>query len=564
MDQESKAKIDLVQSTVDNFNSGYLEMDMGYKFRTKEFLNIVFLYTNSVDVKNPDILGATNRNTFIYEPQAAIRKIKEQIRIDIKDLNFSIHGASSLGRFIPKAANRKILEDNEFSVILDEIPDNAVDFGSGFLKIWETDGELKMRSIDPYALVFNQYNFKKGLKIERLRRTGREIIEDEKYDQNARTLLSQKLGGEEGGKLDEDIILYQSVQDFPDKTQEICVVDTENELLYYTHKTKKGQKPIVSYYKFDYQKRKGFPDALGKGCNEMIFNKLVQSKVNRERMDRVMEVASKLPFQKQIDNEKDNMVGKDLIKLETAHIIGHKGNPISVLDTGGIKQAALIRAELTEIMQTIGNDLSVTEALQGNTLPSGTSGVLGNLLTENASSVLKEVKKDYAKFLDVPYRERIIPYILQALDSAENLRKYLSPNDIKIVERAAQSYFVAQKYIDSVINNEPWNKAIAEEQVKQERKGKPIISGELLDQLRKEADGIKTYISGEDISKAQAVAFLKNLAERYAANPAQFKDPFVLELIKQEAEFDAGISGLEIDQLLETIPEQPAVPNVQV
>jgi len=562
MDQTAKDQLELISRTVDNFNSGYLEMDMGYKFRTREFLNVIFLYINSVDVRNPDILGATNKNTFIYEPQAAIEKIKEQIRLDLKDINFSIHGASTLGRFIPKAANRKILEDNNFAEILDEIPDNAVDFGSGFLKVWEMGGKLKMKSIDPYALIFNQYNFKDGLKIERFKKTGNEILADEKYDKNAQRLLSQKLGKDQE-KLDESILLYQSVKDLPDGTQEIVVADLENELVYYTHETKKGKKSIVSYYKFDYKKRKGFPDALGIGCNEKIFNKLVQSKVNRERMDKVMEVASKLPFQKQIDNERDNMVGKDVIKLETSAIIGHKGNPITLLDTGGTKQAALIRSELNEIMQTIGNDLNVTEALMGNTLPSGTSGVLGNLLTENSSSVLKDVKKSYAKYLDRVYRDRIIPYILKGLKSSDNLRKYLSPNDIKVVERAAQSYFVAQKYIDSVINNEPWNRAVAEEQVKQERKGKPIISGELLDQLREEMDGIKTYISGEDISKAQAVAFIRELSARYVANPAQFQDPFVLELIKQEAEFDAGMSGLEIDQMLEMIPEQ-AAQNVPV
>src|SRR5690606_11062719 len=99
--------------------------------------------------------------------------------------------------------------------------------------------------------------------------------------------------------------------------------DLEREAVYYDFM---ADEKIVSYYKFDYRKRKGFPDALGQGCNERIFNKLVQSKVNRERMDAVMEVASKLPFQKQMDNERDNYAGKEVVKMKTSAIIGHKEN----------------------------------------------------------------------------------------------------------------------------------------------------------------------------------------------------------------------------------------------
>ena len=134
--QEKEQKLlEAVKKTVDDFNSGYLEADMGYKFRTRDFMNIVFLYSNSVDVGNPDILGSDNKNTFIFEPMAQLEKIKEQIRLDIKDLNFTIDNASSMARFIPRAANKKMLRENNFEIEMDEVPDNAVDYGSGFLKV---------------------------------------------------------------------------------------------------------------------------------------------------------------------------------------------------------------------------------------------------------------------------------------------------------------------------------------------------------------------------------------------------------------------------------------------
>lgn len=545
-DEQRKEVVDVTKRTVDNFDTGYLEGPMGYKFRTKDFLNIVFLYSNSVDTKNSDLLGKNNKNTFVDEIMSSVEKIKEQIRLDIRDIGFQVNGASSLGRFIPKAANRKMLDDNNFAEDLDDVPDNAAVFGSGFLKVWEADKKLKMRSMDPFFMIFNQYNFKAGPKVERMRQTYRWVIDNEKYDKGARSVLSQRTSLDD---MDKEFVFYQIVQELKNGGQRISVVNIADEEVYYDFETKAGEK-LVTYYKFDYQKRKGFPDALGKGCYEKVFNKIVTSKVNRERLDEVLEIASKMPFQKQMDNERDNMVGKEVTKLKTGAVLGHKGNPISPMDTGGIKQANLITAQLNGILETISADLSVGEALQGNTLPSGTSGALGNLLTENSSSVLKEIKKNYAKFIAVVYKERATPYLLDVFDSEANLRDYLDPNDIRLVEQSVINYLVAQKQIDAAINDVPFDIVTATEQVKRDIKGKPLISGELLQKLRDEVQGISTFITGENISKAQTVAFMRELRGIYSKQPELFRQPFYIELLKKEAEFDAGISGIEIDNLL--------------
>lgn len=541
--------IKAARRTITNYNDGALEAARGYKFRTRAFLEVIFLYINSVDVKNPDLLGKNNRNTFIYEARSEIEKIKEQIRLDIVDLNFQIPGASTLGRFIPKAANRKMLEDNDFAEDLDFIVDDAADFGSGFLRVWEVDGHIKLNSIDPFNMIFNQYNFKDGLKAERMRKSIKWILNNEKYDADAR----EKLRGETAlDDMENEITFYQTVEDLPGGGQRVSVVDLDREDVYFTHDSKKQ---LISYYKFDRKKRKGFPDALGVGYNEEIFNRLVQSKVNRERMDRVMEVAAVLAFQKQMDNERDSYVGKEVVKLKPTAILGHKGNKIEPLDLGGVKQANLINTQLSEIINSVGTDLNVGEALQGNTLPSGTSGALGNLLTENQSSVHKEVQKKYANFIGIVYKERLTPYLLKVFDSADNLKDYLDPNDIKLVEKNVINYMVVLKQIDAVIREESFNMALAKDEVKRELKGKPLISGDLLEQLRSEVQGIKTFITGEKINKAQTVAFIRELRAQYQSNPAQFKDPFFVSLIKKEAEFEAGLEPIEIDNLLTEITQ---------
>ena len=552
MDREQKKLIEETTKTIDDFQTGYLEGAMGYKFRTKAFLDVLFLYTNSVDVAQPDILGTTNKNTFIYEVQDEIRKIKEQVRLDLRDLNTMVHGASSLGRFIIKAANRKMLKENTFAVELDSTADNAVDFGSGFLKVWKDGGrKLKMRSIDPFRLIFDQYDFARGMKIEPISTTLREVINNSKYDEHARNLLTLKTQGDKD-TLDKWYDVYQVVKPVDSKTNNIYIVDTKNEVVLFTKLNDKD----VQYYKFDYEKRRGFPDALGKGANESVFNVIVQSKVNRKRLDEVMSIASKLPLQKQIDNKRDSLVGQEIINLNTGVIVGHKGNPLEPLELGGEKQIAFIRNELNDLTAKAATLLNVGDALQGNTLPSGTSGALGNLLTENASSVHKEVQKAYANFITRVYEDKVTSYLLGVFKNTDHLDRYLDPNDIRIIKENVLDYMTLQAQIDAEIRGETINVPQKRQEIKQKLENTPIISGDLLDKLREEVVGIEMFITTENVSKAQTVAFLRDLRQTYLSNPQAFTSPFFLELIKKEAEYETGLSSLEVETILKELVNQ--------
>tara|TARA_R110000850_G_scaffold115010_5_gene229984 strand:+ start:631 stop:2292 length:1662 start_codon:yes stop_codon:yes gene_type:complete len=550
-DEQKKAIIAPYKRVINDFLTMPLEGNMGYKYHTRAMMEIIFLYKNGVDAKNPDLLGKDNKNTFVDEAQSEIEKIKEQVRLDIVDMGFQIPGAVDLGRFVPKAANRKMLEENDFSITLDQVPDDAIDYGSGFLKTFRVEGLMKLNSIDPFNMIYNQRNFKGGPKVERMKETVKWIVDNDKYDAIPRLALKTKYENEEKG-METEILFYQVVEDLKAGGQVLSIINIEDDEIYYRFESKTK---IVSYYKFDCEVRRGFKDACGRGKYERVFNKIIRGKVNRERFDTIMEIASKLPFQKQIDNERDNYVGKQVTNLKTGAIIGHKGNPIEPIDTGGVKQANLITMELGEIVSSIGTDLNVGDALQGKTLPSGTSGELGNLLTENQSSVHKEIQKNYAKFLNIVYKDKggLTEYILEVFDSEDNLRDYLDPNDIKLVEKNVIAFKVAQKQVDAGILEEPFNLALATEEVKREIKGQPLISGQLLADLRENVKGIRTFITGEKVSKAKSVAYIRGMRDKYESNPAIFKDPAYIAMLKAEAEFDVGLDPIEIDNLLAEI-----------
>mgnify|MGYP006866487999 FL=1 len=64
------------------------------------------------------------------------------------------------------------------------------------------------------------------------------------------------------------------------------------------------------------------------------------------------------------------------------------------------------------------------------------------------------------------------------------------------------------------------------------------------------------FITTENVSKAQTVAFLRDLRQTYLSNPQAFTSPFFLELIKKEAEYETGLSSLEVETILKELVNQ--------
>lgn len=548
--------ISLAKTTYNTWEDGELTLGgLNYSFQPRKFQDVVYLYAHSVNTKTPDLLDVNNRNTQRNPLQAIERKWREQTSVDLKDINFTIDGASPLARFIPKAANRKVMDDSDMAETVDDINDLAIRYGSSFLKTWVEKKELKMKDLGPYDLAYDIEDFTKGPKLETFSRTIREVCEDENYDVAARTNISTKTVTDD---LDKKIVLRQMVRDFPDGTQNISILtyDGEYSEVLYQYTTKPGEEKVVEYFKNDFSKREGFADAPAQGLYELVFSELVQSKVSYERMDRVMELATQIVYQKKIDGRTERVAGKDVTKIKPGKIIGYKENPVETVNMGGANQVTMLRNEINEIFNGIGPSLNMSDALLGDTLPSGTSGVLGNLLSENSSSVLKEYQKNYANFLDRVYQNRVIPYIMGRINSDDDLKKYLTPNDYKLVKMSVRNYLMIQKQIDAVLNDVPFDPIQAEREVDSQLKKSKIIPGELLEQLREEMVGIRTYISGENVSKAQVVSFIQKIQADYMANPQILRDPFYRETVLKLAEYDAGMSVLEIEALLDTLPDQ--------
>lgn len=528
---------------INHFKYGSISIgNKGYKMRWGEFIGIAHLYLNGVDMSHPDLLDPNSSNTFITDFLGQLEKIHEQDRIDFKELGFGIDFASELAEFIAKAANRKMLtEDNDWTEIQERVTDDADWYGDGYKKIWhDNKGILKMKSIDPWNLIWDLEDFYNSAKVEILRKKVKVILDNKRYSEAAKSVLAEKYKERE----EEYIDLIQYV----DKDK-LYIIEQTDKLTLFESEVPKN----LAYVKYSYEYRRGKPDTVGKGLFERIMNVIVQSKVARERLAEVQAITTKLLLAKVKSGKGDKMIGKQFQNLKNGLII-----PVltpeeipQAINLGGGDQVVQLQNTIGEMRQLTSDIWNTPDVLRGEakTLGAGSSGVAIQSLAEYASSVHKDVKKRYARVAEWEYKTYELPYALKVFDSTDNIKKYLTPMEYNTVRRHIVDYELVQKQIEAEITGEEFNPAIEREKIERSIKDKKLISKDLLEKLRREVKGIKIKISGEKASRQVREDFINKLREDYKMNPEFLKDPTYTAIIKKQANIN-GLDELEVTELI--------------
>ena len=543
-----KTEAEVIKKTkeiVHNFQHGVLEVgNRGYKFRYFDIINIGYLYLHGVTGANPDLLDPQSKNTFIPDFIGDLNKFCEQTRIDYKELGFSVESNSPVAEYIVKAANRKVLTgDSDWTEIMERVTDDAGWYGSGYKKVYEVKGVQKHVHLNPWEMIWDLHNFAKSEKVEQIDRTIKDIVNDEKYNKEYRKQL------EEGHRdeLDTYMTIYQVVTD-----DKLYIVDILNEHVFYEI----DRPESLHYVKYDTEVRRGFPDAPGRGMFEKIINVIIQNKVARERLEDVQDITSKLIYGKVADNENDKVVNKQLQALETGMIlpIASPDNMIQPVNMGGGQQIVELTNKIQESRELVTKIFGTTEVLQGDAkeLGANMSGIAIQSLAEYASSVLKDVKKRYARKIEWEYKTYTSSYILKVLDSKENISKYLTATELNVLRRNIIEYQLAMKEIDAEIAGEEFDRTTEEAVLKQKAKDGELIAGDILDELRGNVQGITIVVSGEKASRQIRAEFISEIKNDYVANPQIIQDAAYLGIIKKKAKI-YGIDELEISEFISNL-----------
>lgn len=539
------------KTLLDTWRYGSLEIgNLGYKFKYYQFLNIAYLYYHGVDAKNPDLMDVKNPHNFIPDFLDSVTKINEQTRIDFREIGFLVEGNSELAKYVAKAANRKTLTiNNDWTEIEERVTDDANWYGSGFKMIYnDSKGVQKHKHLSPWDIIWDLYDFKNSPKIKVLHKTVKEVINNKRYKQGARTTLKEIYKDSPEKRID----IFQYIDG-----RNMYILDLVNNIVLMA-----GDRPSGLYFsKYDHEYRRGFNDAPGRGIFEKIMNVVIQNKVARERYNDVEAIVTKLLMAKVVDGKNDKVQNKQTQNLKTGLIIpvSSADNIPQPINVGGTNQLIELSNKINSTSQLFDKLLQTPDVLSGDakTLGANSSGIAIQSLAEYASSVHKDVKKRYARVAEKEYRDYIMPYILKVFNSEDNIRKYLDVTEWNVVKQNILDYELSVKQAELLgqgIAPEEVNKMLVDEEarLRKEFKNKKIISKEILEALREDVGAIQIVISGEKASRQVRTEFFDRIKNEYMQNPQILDDPRYIGLTKKQAK-NIGLDELTITDFLNDI-----------
>ena len=306
---------------------------------------------------------------------------------------------------------------------------------------------------------------------------------------------------------------------------------------------------------------------LGIGAVELLFDAQWMQNHSVKNMKDTLDLSSKLIFQTADANYVDRNV---LTAIESGDILVHAENkPLTQVNNGKGDVASV--QNFAAMWRRLAQEITSTpDAIRGNTLPSGTPYQLGQLLTNEATSLFEVMTENKGLALDDILRTFVIPYIKRKLKNKKVIASILSDHNIQKIDsiyvpkEAVRRYNAMAK--EQILNGQipsPFNQVQGEAQVRAELaplgNQRFFDPGELnWDEVLKDLEWeLDIDITSEGSDKKQILATLTTMLQTIAQNPAVLQDPNAKLLFSKVLSFANVVSPVELSTIQATPTPTP-------
>jgi hypothetical protein len=576
----------VIEQQIDNYVSEKITITDAYQFSQYQTIQQVENFMHSKFTSGQED-SRGNPKPFFNITKGKVNIAIRATDIDRKDISMKENNSDDYFRsFVASKYNQTLMKKMRLQDYLNEWGEDLPTYGSVVTKIVEKKGELSIQVMDWQNFVCDPVDFDSAPKIEKLTLTPAQLRMKaaEGWDETAiQALIEAKreskknLKGEtvfedaayievfevhgllENGRLKDK----PTAKDNKTYSQQMHViawhVNDKNEREDFTlYKGKEKKDPYsISHWK----KTKG--RTLGVGVVEDMFQPQIWHNYGAKKIKDQLDLASTTIFQ----SSDGNLAARNVLtNLQNGDFIIHAVNqPITPVNAA--PQGVQGWQEYMEMGKGVAEQITSTpEAIQGDTMPSGTAFRQVAMLNTEAHSYFDYITENKGNYLEFLYREYFIPFITKQLDNTDEIVAILDSHEIEFLD------------------NEVANICVTDELKKQTLAGN-IVSPIQLDQLRtqKLADlkktGAKRYlnpgsdtwkayfkdfewecdinITGESEDKKTAIDTLFNALQTVAQNPAILQNPVTKMLFMRLLEASDVVSPLEIDAAAAAQPQQP-------
>lgn len=530
----------------------------GLSFNTKEIIDRIYFY------KNDKFVECSDPNALFWQVVTPyVQHFAKMIDLDPKDYRPEGQGDTNFYQvwILKKLFNKWIQEEN-FSVDIDDMTRNTTAFGSSIWKIVDGEDGKYPELVDLRNVCFNQRA--KSIRdtdfVEFHYLTEQQIREKEEYWDNIEGILktAKDINKDRGTDTDEYEIWEYVGYDVDNKTfvHKIGAGSGDLEVIAFEEKIDKEDSPYYDFHLWEFDGR-----WLRKGVYETCFPEQERANTIVNENAAATSIASLLLLRSNDPNTNGNVL--------TQAVNGQIINSADLQQVGIDNRAFnILLNELGTIERQVQKKLMLPDIATGDNLPAGTP-FRGMAVMSNAyKSAFKQIRNRVAQTISEILLEEIFPSLVKEWNKGKIIEIADNEEDVKMYDKALKQRALLEAYV--VANNEGIVITPEDEQAIEQHVDEKLQSvGRKVEVEKGFFDfeyGITLDPTGETQDRAAVNDVIINALQMIQANPAITEVPAFKQLLESN-----GISPFKLEpKQQENIrqmgapvqPPEPAMPQM--
>ncbi len=442
-----ESPFDIIKKQENDYINGTTRISEHVDFSLKENIDRIDAYLNSKHISG-DKDSLNREKPFFNIVTAAVNVWYRATDIDRANIRIKATRSSDhIAAILADIKSKQWMRDSNFGAFLNEWGRVLARYGSAVLKFVEKDGELTATVVPWNRLILDSVAFDDNPVIEKHYYTPAQLRKNTAFDQETvKALLEARqsrelLGGEQIDSKSDYIEVYELHGELPLS----LLTDDESDKDTYVQ-----QVHICSFVKGDDGKDIDYALYKGREKNPYMITHLIkedgrimsigavehlfeaQWMVNHteKAIKDQLDLASKLVFQ----TSDPNYQGRNTGDLDNGTILYHEPNqPLTQLANNSHDVEALMNSK-NQWKQQGSEVVSASDAIKGNTMPSGTAARQVELLQEESHSLFELMTENKGIYIEQMWRKFVIPHIKKQLDTSEEIVATLDNASIKQID----------------------------------------------------------------------------------------------------------------------------------
>ncbi len=307
--------------------------------------------------------------------------------------------------------------------------------------------------------------------------------------------------------------------------------------------------------------------SLGRGIVEEGIEAQVWTNDSVMAEREIMNLAGKLVLQ----TSSKKYSGRNVLnEIVTGTILEHEDNrPLTQVDLSP-RTIPVFQSLVERWQRQFDRSSAITDALRGETPPSGQAFRLQALVTQQSASSFDYRREEMGIFIKDLFYDWILPYLSKRLKKAHIMDSDFDLEQLNFIDEAYVNFLVEQEMLKAKKNGTPVEPAqLQQEMMNAREKLQKTKARRFLDIPEGYLDGkysIEIVTTGEQMNKAATLESLSSILTLVASNPNILQDPVLKDILARILEVSGlGISPAEImgkTSLMQ--PQQMSVGGEQV